>query len=120
VYAFGLRKLHSSSNYDRAAAVAKQLPRVKINAQFDDDSEPPLPALFGEDDLYLQSAAGGHYAKWKRHTTASQEALRCLAFSLVERTSDGRKIYRRREIGTVDQIPDLETARRVLSYLFLA
>ena len=33
-------------------------------------------------------------------------------FRWREKTADGKKIYRRRQIGTVDQIPDLETARK--------
>jgi hypothetical protein len=33
-------------------------------------------------------------------------------FRWWEKTSDGKKIYRRKEIGTVDQIPDLDTARK--------
>lgn len=31
-------------------------------------------------------------------------------FRWWEKTSDGKRIYRRQEIGTVDQIPDVETA----------
>ena len=38
-------------------------------------------------------------------------------FRWWERTLDGRKVYRRREIGTIDQIPNLETARRVAQLL---
>lgn len=38
-------------------------------------------------------------------------------FRWWEKRSDGRRIYRRREIGTVDQIPDLETARKVANLL---
>jgi integrase len=33
-------------------------------------------------------------------------------FRWREKTSDGKRIYRRKQIGTVDQIPDLETARK--------
>ena len=38
-------------------------------------------------------------------------------FRWWEKTSDGNKVYRRREIGTVEQIPDLETARRAARLL---
>ena len=38
-------------------------------------------------------------------------------FRWREETSDGKKIYRRRQIGTVDQIPDLETARKAAGLL---
>ncbi len=38
-------------------------------------------------------------------------------FCWWEKTSDGTRIYRRREIGTVDRIPDLETARKAASLL---
>ena len=38
-------------------------------------------------------------------------------FRWWEKTSDGKKIYRRRQIGTVDQIPDLETARKTARLL---
>ena len=31
-------------------------------------------------------------------------------FRWREKTADGKKIYRRRQVGTVDEIPDLETA----------
>ena len=34
-----------------------------------------------------------------------------------ESTADGKRIYRRREIGTVEQIPDLEAARKAASLL---
>jgi integrase len=33
-------------------------------------------------------------------------------FRWREKTADGKKVYRRRQIGTVDQIPNLETARK--------
>jgi hypothetical protein len=38
-------------------------------------------------------------------------------FRWWEKTSSGKRVYRRREIGTVEQIPDLEAARRVASLL---
>ena len=38
-------------------------------------------------------------------------------FRWWEKTSDGKRIYRRRQIGTVDQIPDLETAREAARLL---
>lgn len=38
-------------------------------------------------------------------------------FRWREKTADGKKIYRRRQIGTIDQIPDIETARKVASLL---
>ena len=38
-------------------------------------------------------------------------------FRWREKTADGRKIYRRRQIGTIDQIPDIETARKAASLL---
>jgi hypothetical protein len=38
-------------------------------------------------------------------------------FRWWEKTSDGRRIYRWRQIGTVDQIPDLETARKAARLL---
>src|SRR5438309_11694292 len=38
-------------------------------------------------------------------------------FRWWEKTSDGKKIYRRRQIGTVDQIPDLDTARKAACLL---
>ena len=34
-------------------------------------------------------------------------------FRWREDTAEGKKIYRRRDIGSIDQIPDLETARKV-------
>jgi hypothetical protein len=34
-----------------------------------------------------------------------------------EETSDGKRVYRRKKIGTVDQIPDLETARKAACLL---
>jgi hypothetical protein len=38
-------------------------------------------------------------------------------FRWWEKTSEGKRIYRRREIGTVDQIPDLEAARKAVCLL---
>lgn len=38
-------------------------------------------------------------------------------FRWREKTADGKKIYRRRQIGTIDQIPDLETARKAAGLL---
>ena len=38
-------------------------------------------------------------------------------FRWWEKTSDGKKIYRRKQIGTVDQIQDLETARKAACFL---
>ena len=38
-------------------------------------------------------------------------------FRWREKTADGKKIYRRRQIGTVDQIRDLETARKAARLL---
>jgi hypothetical protein len=38
-------------------------------------------------------------------------------FRWWESTSAGKRIYRRKEIGTVDQIPDLETARKAACLL---
>jgi integrase len=38
-------------------------------------------------------------------------------FRWREKTADGRKIYRRRQIGTIDQIPDIEAARKMASFL---
>jgi integrase len=38
-------------------------------------------------------------------------------FRWREKTSDGKKIYHRRQIGTIDQIPDIEAARKVASLL---
>jgi hypothetical protein len=38
-------------------------------------------------------------------------------FRWWEKTADGKKIYRRRQIGTVDEIPDLETARKAARLL---
>jgi integrase len=38
-------------------------------------------------------------------------------FRWWETTSDGKRIYRRRQIGTVDQIPDLESARKAARLL---
>ena len=46
----------------------------------------------------------------KRHSDIWQ-------FRWWEKTSEGKRIYRRREIGTVDQIPDLETARKTARLL---
>ena len=46
----------------------------------------------------------------KRHSDIWQ-------FRWWEKTSDGKKIYRRKEIGTVDQIPDLDTARKAACLL---
>lgn len=38
-------------------------------------------------------------------------------FRWWEKTSDGKKIYRRKQIGTVDQIQDMETARKAACFL---
>jgi hypothetical protein len=38
-------------------------------------------------------------------------------FRWRERTSEGNRIYRRKEIGTVDQFPNLEAARKAASLL---
>jgi integrase len=38
-------------------------------------------------------------------------------FRWREETADGKKIYLRRQIGTIDQIPDLESARKAASLL---
>ena len=38
-------------------------------------------------------------------------------FRWREKTADGGKIYRRRQIGTTDEIPDIEAARKVASLL---
>ena len=38
-------------------------------------------------------------------------------FRWREKTADGKKIYRRRQIGTIDQIPDIETARKAARLL---
>jgi hypothetical protein len=38
-------------------------------------------------------------------------------FRCWEKTSEGKKIYRQMQIGTVDQIPDIETARKAASLL---
>jgi hypothetical protein len=38
-------------------------------------------------------------------------------FRWWEKTSDGKKIDRRRQIGTLDQIPDIETAPKAASLL---
>jgi integrase len=38
-------------------------------------------------------------------------------FRWREKTADGKKIYRRRQLGTVDQIPDIETARKAARLL---
>ena len=38
-------------------------------------------------------------------------------FRWWEKTSDGKRIYRRRQIGTVDEIPDLEAARKAARLL---
>src|ERR1700751_3910966 len=46
----------------------------------------------------------------KRHSDIWQ-------FRWWEKASDGKRIYRRRQIGTVDQIPDIETARKAASLL---
>jgi hypothetical protein len=46
----------------------------------------------------------------KRHSDIWQ-------FRWWEKTSEGQRIYRRREIGTVDQIPDLEAARKAACLL---
>ena len=46
----------------------------------------------------------------KRHSDIWQ-------FRWWEKTSDGKKTYRRRQIGTVDQIPDLDTARKAACLL---
>jgi hypothetical protein len=36
-------------------------------------------------------------------------------FRWWEKTSEGKKIYRQMQIGTVDQIPDIETAHKAAS-----
>ena len=46
----------------------------------------------------------------KRHSDIWQ-------FRWWEKTSEGKRIYRRREIGTIDEIQDLETARRAACLL---
>ena len=38
-------------------------------------------------------------------------------FRWREKTTEGKKIYRRTQIGTIDQIPDIETARKIASLL---
>lgn len=38
-------------------------------------------------------------------------------FRWREKTADGKKIYRRRQIGTIDQIPDIEAARKIAGLL---
>src|SRR5438046_3656650 len=38
-------------------------------------------------------------------------------FRWREKTADAKKIYRRRQIGTIDQFPDNEAARKVASLL---
>jgi hypothetical protein len=38
-------------------------------------------------------------------------------FRWREKTTDGKTIYRRRQIGTVDQIPDMDTARKAAGLL---
>jgi hypothetical protein len=38
-------------------------------------------------------------------------------FRWREKTADGKKIYRHRQIGTIDQIPDIEAARKLASLL---
>src|SRR4029077_2328063 len=38
-------------------------------------------------------------------------------FRWREETAVGKKIYRRRQIGTIDQIPDVETARKAARLL---
>ena len=38
-------------------------------------------------------------------------------FRWREKTVDGKNVYRRRQIGTVEQIPDLETARKAANLL---
>ena len=38
-------------------------------------------------------------------------------FRWREKTAEGKKIYRRRQIGTIDQIPDVETARKAARLL---
>jgi integrase len=38
-------------------------------------------------------------------------------FRWREKTADGKRIYRRRQIGTIDQIPDIETARKMATLL---
>ncbi len=38
-------------------------------------------------------------------------------FRWRETTADGKRIYRRRQIGTIDQIPDIETARKMATLL---
>ena len=38
-------------------------------------------------------------------------------FRCWEKTADGKRIYRRRQIGTIDQIPDIEAARKMASLL---
>jgi integrase len=48
--------------------------------------------------------------KRKRHSDIWQ-------FRWWEKASDGTRIYRRRQIGTVDQIPDIETARKAARLL---
>ena len=48
----------------------------------------------------------------KRHSDIWQ-------FRWWEKTSEGKRIYRRREIGTVNQIPDLEAARKAACLVVL-
>ena len=61
------------------------------------------------------SLSGGHYAKRERIKRTRKMHSDIWQFRWREQTADGRKIYPRRQIGTIDQIPDIETARKAAS-----
>jgi hypothetical protein len=75
----------------------------------------PFPGPIWEKIILPATAAGGLHARWERHTKKSQKAFRYLAISLVG--EDLRRKENLSQIGTVDQIPDLESARKAARLL---
>ena len=52
-------------------------------------------------------------ATWKPDKKRSQTWPGCLAVSMAEKGGNGRRVYRKRVIGTVDQYSDAVEARRI-------
>jgi integrase len=92
------------------STVAKRQP-------FRTDDRFPSPMLFGEDisspqpraEVIMQNGSVIRRTR-KKHSNIWQ-------FRWWETTLDGKRVYRQREIGTVEQIPNLEAARKVASLL---
>lgn len=76
----------------------------------------PSPCL-GEDYLRLQPRAEVSMQNGSVIRRSRKNHSDIWQFRWWEKTSDGKRIYRRRVIGTVDQIPDREAARKAASLL---